>query len=174
MHSDVELGDLGINYNPCEEFKDNIALFTPLKEANKLGAKLAPDIESIFADENAYPRSVAGWESLGGERGRTLAQRESFAAEYKCDYNAMGIEPPSYRLYTRDQCEAFGSVANLENLKSRKDAWIAKHVQGLVKGEGIRYYASAQDLFSQFRTSARRCPTIGLPKSTFAMCYCFT
>ena len=69
VHSDVELGDMDVSYNPCEEFRDSIALFTPLKEANKIAAKLASDVQELFDDDSAYPKRVPGWQSLGGEKG---------------------------------------------------------------------------------------------------------
>ena len=144
VHSDIASHAVGRKFHPCEAFRTNLATFAPMKKASKILASItgAKGSTKAFDDAARFRQGIVGWEYLGGEKGVTFATRRSFV-EGKCDYTSLGIEPASYLLFNKSECEKLIS-------QEYAGAWVVKQVQGGGNGDGLVYFASTADLRRQF------------------------
>ena len=143
VYSEVEAKAEGRKYNPCESFRSNYAVSSPLRKANRALAKISGlnGNTKEFDDDEKVRKQLPNWEVLGGEKGVTVQTRMSFVKS--CSYWTFGLEPRSYLLYDVKQCESLFE-------RDGEREWIVKQVQGRGAGDGLVYFASTSDLKKQF------------------------
>jgi hypothetical protein len=105
-----------------------------------------------------------GQSCLGGTKNSQIECRTKRALADGCAYDTLGIQPPQYRLWIREECEAFFNLAC--SMKSPESLWILKPSGGY-HGMGMSVHKGCDDLRIQYPT----CPAPADSTRRFVMEY---
>jgi len=113
---------------------------------------LVQDQASASKIIRSYPGSMVnniGWggqSCFGGTKNAQINCRSKLALSHGCDYRALGIQPPQYRLFSVDECNEFFQSA----CKSDPNRLWIKKPSGGQHGKGMTVHQGCKDLKSSF------------------------
>lgn len=130
----------------ANKFKDNInlrvtILITDTTELTKL-SKLKPDTYTSIVHGQVgktYLSAIDNADVIGGNKGLQLRTKVNLAKRQGCSYNSLSIQPAQYRLYLKEECDAFlGKLG-------RPTTFLLKPETGS-QGQGITFHKDVKSL----------------------------
>ncbi|GBG24297.1 Tubulin polyglutamylase TTLL5 [Hondaea fermentalgiana] len=84
---------------------------------------------------------------IGGGKGKQLACKEKFAAQYGCEYRQLNVQPVQWNVREPSTCREF--MAEASKPENENQIWIAKP-GGSYHGAGIKLYKGVEDVSRAF------------------------